>query len=330
MKQFDPIEFTVPSGDTKRPRRLLKGSGGGDGGAAARKAAEDARIAQAVKKLNAIFAVGQFDPVAVDKNAFMQEVPQQNTGGIYGVRQVQPVKVPDGYTLVTKQNPRTPVIGMSALSGIGGLNGGSTSTQYLFNKAGYDKAVADAQAEADRKNKEAQASREGLYSKIGEDTTNNALVDLNKDRSITERDLGFMLARQGLSGGSRDVDVNRDILDTYQQGVLKASNMGTQASNDARSADDQTRVKLIQSIQAGLDEGSAMQQAYEGMRNNARASQDQANMATLSGFFDTLINQQKNAAYSDGYAQTVNPYQRTFTSAASPAVGGDRGKTNSY
>jgi hypothetical protein len=175
----------------------------------------------------------------------------------------------------------------------------------------------------------AAAGREATYSKIGEDTKANALIDLNKDRSITERDLGFMLARQGLSGGSRDVDVNRDVLDKFQQGVLKATNMGLSSANNARSADDQTRVKLIQSVQAGLDEGSAIQQAYEGMRNNSRAAQDDANTASLAGFFDTLVNQQKNAAYSDAFSQTVNPYRTQGSSATSSPTARYGGTTNS-
>lgn len=311
MKQHDPIEFTVPSGDIKRPRRLLKGGGGGDGGAAARKAAEDARIASAIKRINQIFAVDKFQAEPVDSSAFMQE-------------QRQPGSVPAGYTLVPGQ------VEDRSIPNIWGGAPLMKTVNMLFNKAAYDSAVEKSRADAERKNAEAMAGREGLYTKIGEDTKANALLDLNKDRALAERDLGFMLARQGLSGGSRDVDVNRDVLDTHQRGVLRAANMGSSAANNARSADDQTRVKLIQSIQAGLDEGSAMQQAYEGMRNNSRAAQDQANMATLAGFFDTLVNQQRGAAYGDGFTQVANPYARTARTAASPAIGGDRGTTRSY
>lgn len=237
MKQFDPIFFTPPSGDVKRPRTLYKG-GGGDGGAAARQAEEDARVSSAINHINNVFGV--------------------------------------------------------------------TS---------------------------AQPEREKLYSKISKDATNTALNDLNKEKSITERDLNFMLARQGLSGGSRDIDVNKDVLDTYQQGVLKASNIGISTGNDARSADDRTRVNLINSIRSGLDQGSATQQAYEGMRNNASLAQDNANAVNLSGFFDAIKNQQQQAAYIQGINSNATlpiQQQKVNSPASSSATSNYDGTTRTF
>lgn len=299
--------------------RHYKGGGGGDGGAAARDAAEKQRVAQAVEKINAIFAIGKHKPDAINQDAYMQDV-QQPSYRAFGY-QAKPISVPEGYQLITEQAASEI---NKAMMGWNVPNQNQTKYR-LFNKTAYDKAVADSIANADKKNAEALQAREGLYTKIGDDTKNTALIDLNKDRDVTQRDLGFMLARAGLSGGSRDVDVNRDILDTYNQGVLKAANMGTEAANNARSADDQTRVKLIQNIQAGLDEGQAAQQAYEGMANNARSAQDDANSATLKGFFDILNNHQKEAAYTTAYNQAVNPYAKntnTYGGGANKTYGG--------
>lgn len=327
--QHEPIFFTPPSGDTKRPRRLHKGGGGGDGGAAKRKKEEDARVASAIKKINAIFAIDQFEPEAVNQAAFMQELPDDTSRyGAFNIpsRNAKPIEVPDGYELQTQAVKASPIgMNLSSINGIG--NVGSQTKRYLFNRKGYDEAVAASKAAAAKKNQDALASREGLYTQIGEDATNKALVDLNKDRDVAEREFKFMLARAGLSGGSRDIDVNRDLLDTHQQGILKASELGLSASNNARSADDKTRVNLINSIRAGLDEGSAMQQAYEGMRNNARTAQDEANATTLAGFFDVLRQQQQQAAYSQAANDTIQQYKKTPYSSA---VSGDRGRTGSY
>ena len=152
------------------------------------------------------------------------------------------------------------------------------------------------------------SQRESLYSTIGNDATNNALFGLNKERKTTERDAGFDLARSGLTGGSNDVDRNKDIFDTYQQGVLKAGEIGTRTSNNARSADDRTRVSLINSIRAGLDEGGAQQQAYESLRNNSRAAQDEASASNLTGFFNSLLNQQKQYQYNQGTQEAFRKY----------------------
>lgn len=285
------------------------GGGGGDGGAAERKAAEDRRIAQAIKQVNAVFGIGQFEPVAVDQNAFMQEI----TG-----RGSQPVNAPQGYTLINKQGTKTPSNSLGVLSG----RGVTTNTQYLFNKDGYDKAVAESVAEAERKNAAAKEEREKLYGKVATDFTNNSMVDLNKERDITARDLNFQLARQGLSGGSRDVDANAEVTDRYNQGVLRANNEGVKAANNARSADTSTRQKIVNSIQAGLTADQATQQAYEGMSNNAKAAADEASTASLAGFFDALRATQQQQAYNAGYGSTTpatpsyrtNPYFNTGSS----------------
>lgn len=153
--------------------------------------------------------------------------------------------------------------------------------------------------------------RENLYSTIGNDATNAALFGLNKEKDVIERDSRFGLARAGLSGGSRDIDLNKDILDTYQQGVLRAGEVGVSAGNNARSADDRTRVSLINSIRAGLDEGSAQQQAYESMRNNSRSAQDAANGANLTGFFNGLKDVQREYQYNQGVQEATRKYPGT-------------------
>jgi hypothetical protein len=305
MNQFDPIFFTPPNGDTKRARRLYKGGGGGDGGAAARQAAEDARVAQAVRKLNEVFGLMEATPDPVDQNQFMIDAPieRTNTTNVLGLPMYQG--------------------GNAGAPSIGNYLGGQPATRKVLDTVRYNAAVQAAKAKADALKGAAQ-KRESLYSKIGDDAKATALLDLNKDREDTERELGFMLARQGLSGGSRDIDVNREILDTNQQGILKATNLGLQIANDARSNDDKTRVNLINSIRAGLDQGSAQQQAYEGMRNNAASAADAAKATSLAGFFDTLRNRQQQAAYSQGFDSTI---QQQKTTPKTSAVNGDRGRT---
>jgi hypothetical protein len=279
-------------------RKLYKGGGGGDGGAAERKAEEDARIAAAIQRLNETFGVVNAAPEIVDRNAFNKKVAiQANTNGGY--------MSPNGWVSYT-----TPY---------------ATAPQYKteFDQSGYDSAVKASLEKAGALNDKALA-RQQLYSKIGSDATNVAKTDIDKERMLTERELKFQLARNGLSGGSRDIDANRDVLDTYQQGILKASNIGTQTANEARSSDEKTRVNLINSIQAGLTSGDAVQQAYAGMANNATAAQDAANNASLAGFFDVLRNQQDRNQYRAG-VESTNPMiknKSTYNNSASASYGG--------
>lgn len=306
MNQHEPIFFTVPSGDTKKPRRLYKGGGGGDGGAAYRKAAEDARVAKAIQQVNAVFGIGNAVPETVDRAAFTKANPAANPYHL-GILQNH---------LGILQNPNI----------AGAINQTSNQSSTIFDQVGYDAAVAAAKAKADALTG-AASQREQLYSKIGDDTKNTALIDLNKERGITERDLNFGLARQGLSGGSRDIDANKDVLDTYNQGVVKAANMGLSTANNARSSDDTTRVNLINSIRAGLDQGSAMQQSYQGLANNAKAAADDANTASLGGFFDSLRAMQQQQQYQQGVQSVATPLKTTATTGAGKSYSGT---TRSY
>ena len=261
------------------------GGGGGDGGAAKRAEAERQRVAAATSAINQIFGVNP-TPVNVDRNKFMTPFQAgQEIGDGYELITV-PVAGQNNqrYTISPWNGQMTPNLG--AYSSISGLGIGQQSNQprnqqMIFNRSAYEQAVKDAEANRDRPNQQ----REELYGKIRQDFTNNAMLDLNRERGLTERELNFILARQGLSGGSRDVDANKDVLDEFNRGALQATNFGIQAANNARLADDRTRTNLIASIQAGLDGSQAQQQALEGMRNNARMAQDEANTASLSGLF---------------------------------------------
>jgi len=169
------------------------------------------------------------------------------------------------------------------------------------------------------------AGRDVLYSKIRDDANKKALIDLNKERDITQRSIGFDIARHGLSGGSQDIDANRQLTDTYQQGVLKAANMASSMSNNARTADDNTKNNLINSIRAGLDQGNAISQAYTGMANNANKATANAQALSLSGFFDRLnqANQQRlyNSGLIAGQQQVVPGTIAAGTTSATPSQG---------
>lgn len=304
QSQHEPIFFTVPSGDTKRPRTLHKGGGGGDGGAAARAAAEKERVAAGIQAINEVFGNTKATPNAIDKAAYTttERVAVAPSYGAFG--------------------------GYNSMGNMAAGNNYQTVTK--FDQAGYDAAVAAEQARVDKLNSAAQ-QREQLYSTVAEDAKKKALLDIERERAITERELNFALARNGLSGGSRDVDANKDVLDTAQQGILKASEIGLATANDARSNDERTRVNLINSIQSGLDSGSAIQSAYTGMANNANLARDNASAASLNGFFDTLRANQNAAQYQQAVNSVIPQVKnKTAYGAPSPARGGANGLSQEF
>lgn len=273
-------------------KQHYKGSKGGDGGAAARKQQEDARIASAVEKLNQVFGLSQATPETVDRNQFMR----------------------------TEQfsSPNSRFMSIADMA--------QPQTRTVFDEVGYNRAVSESQAKANAL-KDASAKREKLYATMAEDAKATAMNDLDRERTIAGRDLSFMLARQGLSGGSRDIDANKDIADTYGKGVLRASTIGSQVANNARSADEKTRQGLISSIHAGLTQDDAIRNATESMKNNAALAQDEASTSSLLGFFDALRQQQQQQQYQTGVQSVVNgqqnvqsPYRTTMKNSFSGRV----------
>lgn len=299
MKQFDPIFFSPKP--TKLDRRLYKGGSGGDGGAAARKAAEDARIEKAVSEINQIFGVSPAQKEVVDRAKFTHTT---NTAANNQLQIGQNNGIAGQY-LQQQQKPVT-----------------------TFDQAGYDAAVkaADDKYAA---NADAKAKREALYSTIGTDQKNRLMTDLQKEFDVASRENSFTLARNGLAGGSRDIDSNRELFDRNQQGLLESSNKGVQATDTARAADDSTRAKLISSIHAGLTADSATQQAYEEMANNSRTARNDANNESMVGFFDALKQAQQQAQYLQAYQTGGVPQQfkSPYSTTGNASYGGTiRGK----
>lgn len=176
-------------------------------------------------------------------------------------------------------------------------------------------------------NPDNMAQRESLYSTVRTDAVNKAKQDLEKDYGVAKRQLGFTLARQGLSGGSADVDQGRELTDRYQQGILEAANIGDSTANNFRSSDDKTRVNLINNIRAGLDGGQASQMAYEGMRNNANQARVEAQNASLAGFFNNLMNGWNQYQYQQGVNEVMQ--QQKSKSPYGNSISGDDGTIRS-
>lgn len=170
----------------------------------------------------------------------------------------------------------------------------------------YDTSVRDANL----------AERNKLYGTIQTDSESRLLDTLGKDRTRAERDVRFQLARQGLMGGSADVDQGRELLENFQEGSLEARNASTAASNDARASDENTRVNLINNIRSGMAESDAVSAAYAGLNNNATSARDNAMATNIGNFFDDISILRQRQQYQDGLNGAPGRVGRGFTSSA--------------
>ncbi len=285
-------------------------SGGGDGGAADRKAAEESRQQSAIARLNRAFGVAGSRSAAPDRAAFEKrwnpmQPPRagQNTAGPDPVRWYNG---PAEGELVMDNTPRA-----------------GQNTADSFDQTGFDAAMAsynneDAETAAQRN------ARESLYGKFSEDARNLQLADLNKERGLAERDVSFDLARRGLTGGSRQIDVGRDISDQFNRGVLTAENNAQDVANQARQGDEKTRLNLMQSIRGGMGEADAVSSALAGMRNTADQAANQARGQNIGGFFDAIRGAAQARNEQDSYQKAFEKY-RTGGGAGGGGYGGNSG-----
>lgn len=183
-------------------------------------------------------------------------------------------------------------------------NGGDGSTQYVTVPVpyqaivGYDVAARDAAARA----------RTELYGTITGDASARLLDMLGKDRQVAERGTKFQLARQGLAGGSADIDQNREILDKFNEGSLEAGNAALAAGNQARSSDEQTRVGIINNIRNGMAANDAISSSFAALENNANEARDNAMGTTIGGFFDDINTLNKERQYQQGLERTRSQF----------------------
>lgn len=248
--------------------------GGGDGGAAERKAEEDARQQDAIARLNRVFGASNAIE-RPDRAAFTKAAR-------------------DGYMASYASD--------------------STDAMWeppqgeFFDAEGFNAALEEANRGAAESEANRQA-REGLYGRIAADSKALQLDDLGKERQLAQRDVDFDLARRGLFGGSRQVDAERDIEDQYNRGVLTADNNAQTVANNARMADEKTRVSLINSIRSGMSDADASSAAFNAMQNNANEAANAARNQSVGGFFDAIRGAANQFQQQDAYEKAFQKYR---------------------
>ena len=116
--------------------------------------------------------------------------------------------------------------------------------------------------------------------------------ELNHNKANTDRQLKFALARNGQTGGSTQVDQNREFSDQYGRALLGVERGVQGFGANIRSADQDARARLISLATQGLDATTGARQAADAMRINLASGQTDQNMASIanafSGFNDFL------------------------------------------
>lgn len=188
-----------------------------------------------------------------------------------------------------------------------------------FDQAGYDKALTDWNG------REATAAgnktaRDALYTKVRDDAFTAGKRGLDEQHERAGRDLKFELFAKGFNGGSVDVDQNALLGRTYDQGLLDLGAKADAARADMRGNDESTRLGLLQSIDAGMDQGSALSSALSQMSVNSDRAAASAAGTSLGDLFDDgsalYVNSQRRKGKTD-----ATQYLASLFSTQAPAAG---------
>jgi hypothetical protein len=236
-------------------------SGGGDGGFGARQDAQDAEKQRARDKLNILFGVAPSgaDASGINRDAYYK---------------------PGGLVWVDR-----------------GDSGGYEAEAPIFDQAAYDAAVAAANATNDEalKNK---GDLESLFGTVRTNAFDAGKRRLDESKGQAARDLRFELFARGLNAGSVDVDQNALLGRTYSQGIADLGGKADTLQSQFKGDNEAARLQLLQSIDSGMDAGSAVSSALGQMRVNADRAAADAIGTNVGDLFSTagLIYNQNRVA----------------------------------
>ena len=260
--------------------RPHKGGGGGDGGARQMEEERQARINAAVSQIN---------------NIFNNKVPEQRTRYKGPSRTISE----DEYkAMVASEQKMLPQFNMS-----------QRLTSQMYRPETYTEFV-----DGDPAN-----SREQMYTNQRQAVYDLNTRDVNRQAADAERLNRFALARNGLLGGSADVDSGFEINRMTNEGLMKAGGIADQAAADLRMSDERTRGNLISMAQSGIDTGTAQQMALSGLAANAEAAKSSAAAATVGDLFSGLSGAYMGNMYNNAYKAGLDKSRmQQFT----PGLGG--------
>jgi len=135
----------------------------------------------------------------------------------------------------------------------------------------------------------ADPSRNSIYDTVRNDTRAFYAGQLEEDREAARRQMEFAKARSGAFGGSAGLDLDTEFQKRYDRGLLDVANRADSSASGMRSADEQSRLGIINKILAGMDQSSAVSSAMSGLQTNAEIARQNAMAGRMNNVFSDLL-----------------------------------------
>lgn len=209
------------------------------------------------------------------------------------------------------------------------FNGYNADGRRLYFKGGDGGAGAARQQEEDRQARIRAATetvngvfnssnRDALYGSHKQAVYDLNATDVNKQYEEAERQNRFGLARNGLLGGSTDVDSNAQLQEKTNEGLMKATGVADQAAANLKTADERTRQGLISMAQSGIDTGTAQTMALRNLDATAQSASAQRQGASIGGLFNDLSQAYLMRSALAGQRAGAAPGQQQWSGVSAP------------
>ena len=171
-------------------------------------------------------------------------------------------------------------------------------------------------------NDEAMKARNAMYDTTKEDTRKFFASQLDEDRAKAEREMQFAKARMGIIGSSQANDLDAEFQRRLDRGLLDVANRADSARTQFKNNDEQSRLNLISKVVAGIDQGTAAQNAMSTLQTNANAAKEAYQSQRMANVFQDMLGAYNTQQYMQGLnanKQQQNTQGNSFT--ASPYAG---------
>ena len=194
------------------------------------------------------------------------------------------------------------------------MSGGNDRAQREAQRAEQARQDAIRRASAEVERIYGSPERQQQYTDFYNATRDLGMADLDKQKAIADRQAKFGLARGGLTGGSRAVDLGSQLGREYTDGLLTVDQRALAAKADLMGADQVSKNNLLSLAQSGLDLTTASQNAASGMRANLQAGEATRLVGGLGDIFNTASDFYKKSEEERVRRQTEQNYGQTLYS----------------
>lgn len=149
-------------------------------------------------------------------------------------------------------------------------------------------------------NDEAAKQRQAMYDATRDNTRSFYSSQLEEDRAKAARDLQFQKARMGIIGSSQANDMDAEFQRRLDRGLLDVANRADSSATQFKNSDEQSRLGLISKVVAGLDAGTAAQNAISTLQTNQNAAKEAYQSQRMANVFADMLGIYNQQQYNAG------------------------------